>query len=251
MKSKIWPNFDAIYCINLDRRKDRWKSCLDEFKRVWIDKNHIRRFSAIEKKNWHLGCMLSHRAIIEESKNLWFKKVLVLEDDFVFQARYEKGLRNVQHVIENNVEFDILYLGWSFKPFLSWRNIIEVKECKKVMRVFWLYCTYGLIYNESFYDTFLNKFPKNDSDGLRLLQKHKTFDWYLALQLAKTNLFLSLKRPLIYQKRLGSNTEWVNKNLFLKSYIQYKIVQIQPLLKVYRVLKKTKDKISYLFKEQM
>ena len=29
--------FDKIYCINLDSRPDRWKECLEEFKKIGID----------------------------------------------------------------------------------------------------------------------------------------------------------------------------------------------------------------------
>ena len=38
--------FDAIYCINLDERTDRWKHCLIEFKKLGIS-DRVIRFSAI------------------------------------------------------------------------------------------------------------------------------------------------------------------------------------------------------------
>ena len=38
--------FDAIYCINLDERTDRWEHCLTEFEKLGISERVIR-FSAI------------------------------------------------------------------------------------------------------------------------------------------------------------------------------------------------------------
>ena len=59
--------FDAIYCINLDYRRDRWNEVKIEFEEMGI-LDRVIRFSAIRTpENGHLGCFLSHRAIIQES----------------------------------------------------------------------------------------------------------------------------------------------------------------------------------------
>ena len=56
--------FDAIFCINLDKRPDRWIHAQEQFKKIGIlDK--VKRFSAIERKDGRLGCIKSHLEIIK------------------------------------------------------------------------------------------------------------------------------------------------------------------------------------------
>ena len=69
--------FDAIYCINLDRETGRWESVMRQGKALGID-HRIRRFAAIDTPTCHhIGCALSHRAIVAEAKWLGLKNVLV------------------------------------------------------------------------------------------------------------------------------------------------------------------------------
>ncbi len=43
----LFSHFEAIYCINLDRRSDRWEAVQREFEKVGI-RDRVIRFSAIE-----------------------------------------------------------------------------------------------------------------------------------------------------------------------------------------------------------
>ena len=51
--------FDKIYCINLDSRPDRWKECLEEFKKIGID-DIVERFPAAELTPGIAGCTKSN-----------------------------------------------------------------------------------------------------------------------------------------------------------------------------------------------
>lgn len=54
--------FDAIYCVHLDSRKDRWESVTKHFDELGIA-HRVQRFPAIETPlNRHIGRALSHRA---------------------------------------------------------------------------------------------------------------------------------------------------------------------------------------------
>ncbi len=76
--------FDAIYCINLDTRPDRWQAMLIRFEALGIA-HRVRRFRAIPTPdNHHAGCALSHRGIIETAARQKLKSVLILEDDTIF-----------------------------------------------------------------------------------------------------------------------------------------------------------------------
>jgi GR25 family glycosyltransferase involved in LPS biosynthesis len=93
--------FDKIYCINLDRRTDRWEKCKEQFDKLGIE---VERFSAVDgnTENHGLGHpfdselagAISHTRVIEKAKQLGLKNVLVLEDDVVFhddvQELFEK-----------------------------------------------------------------------------------------------------------------------------------------------------------------
>jgi len=91
--------FDAVYCINLDRRTDRW----DTFKDTWITQlgTEVDRFSAWDAKTMGIpfdkgdykedeshsagsvACSLSHCAVMREALNAGHDEVLIFEDDAV------------------------------------------------------------------------------------------------------------------------------------------------------------------------
>jgi GR25 family glycosyltransferase involved in LPS biosynthesis len=83
--------FDKIYCINLDRRTDRWDLCLKEFEKYGLN---VERFSATDgnTENYNLGYpydnelagSFSHLNVIKMAKELNLNNVLILEDDVEF-----------------------------------------------------------------------------------------------------------------------------------------------------------------------
>ena len=46
---KITDYFDKTYCVNLDRRTDRWDECMSEFTKYKLDS--IERFPAVDGKD--------------------------------------------------------------------------------------------------------------------------------------------------------------------------------------------------------
>ena len=71
----INSHFNNIYCINLDRRTDRWEECLIEFKKHSLD---VERFSAIDGKDLkslpglnsgQVGAIYSHMGVIQKCFN--------------------------------------------------------------------------------------------------------------------------------------------------------------------------------------
>lgn len=102
-----------IFCVNLDKRTDRWEESKKEFHKIGFD--NICRFSAIEHENPVIGCALSHFAIMELYKN-HDKHLLIFEDDVQFINNYmhiERYLEEVQ-----TLNWDMLYLGANItQPF--------------------------------------------------------------------------------------------------------------------------------------
>lgn len=75
--------FDAIFVINLDRRKDRWQQCIEEFKAARIPLGRVTRWSAYEKGvTPESSGSHTHRDIIRHIASGKIKNALILEDDF-------------------------------------------------------------------------------------------------------------------------------------------------------------------------
>lgn len=93
--------FDQIYLINLERRKDRLDSWLRENHSVIDGLNNFKIIKAIdgktlpENKHWAsnmgaLGCLETHLTILKEVLEKGYQKVLIFEDDFKFDNKFEE-----------------------------------------------------------------------------------------------------------------------------------------------------------------
>ncbi|NBO22104.1 hypothetical protein EBU94_02015, partial [bacterium] len=111
--------FDKIYCINLDKRPDRWDECVQEFKK---HRMIVERFSAADHNhpivpkqldattnNGNAGLVASNILILQDAIANGYKNILILEDDVAFvDDLNEKFAEWSKDVPEN---WDMLYLG--------------------------------------------------------------------------------------------------------------------------------------------
>jgi hypothetical protein len=107
--------FENIFCINLDRRKDRWISFTDEIKKNSI--SNVVRYKAIDGDkiynptkmlNGELGILLTHLTLIKECKKRNYENVLIFEDDLVLNDHYN-NLDRYMSLIPN--DWDFIYFG--------------------------------------------------------------------------------------------------------------------------------------------
>lgn len=156
--------FDKIYCLNLDRRADRWNRASVEFRRFGIKAD---RFSAIDgrglahsstaaqeylsdigliENSKALGCRMSHIEMIKDAKSKGYEKILIFEDDVLISDDFHKRISLV-----SKMDWKIFYLGASQ---FDW-NRIHIKEgyyrCRKTLGTF----AYAL--DCSVYDEILEK----------------------------------------------------------------------------------------------
>lgn len=108
--------FDKIYCINLDRRIDRWDECVAIFDRLNLN---VERFSACDGQlidlgygkvyNGELGGTITHTRLLKKIKNDNLNNVLILEDDIIFCDDLEKKF----NIAADNLpdDWDILFFG--------------------------------------------------------------------------------------------------------------------------------------------
>ena len=168
--------FDAIYCINLDFKTERWQEMQERFQRLHLRKR-VRRFSAIETiENQHIGCALSHREIVEKAKRQGLNNVLVLEDDAIFLDDINLHLqRSIEELKQQN--WRVFYLGghkWG-QDFSKVDGCQYLEEIPKGLTV-----THAIAYHHSFFDEMLDNIPP-DIDSMKIwLKNHIAIDQWLA-----------------------------------------------------------------------
>lgn len=104
-----------IFLINLAKRRDRLKECLENFHTFGI--KQYERFEAIGglcdedgRPNGNRGCTASHRAILDRIITERVPRALILEDDFEF-TRGDAMRCFAQWAEEVPADWDFLYLG--------------------------------------------------------------------------------------------------------------------------------------------
>ncbi len=227
--------FDAIFCINLDSRPDRWNKCLEQFKIFGID-DKVQRFSAIKildennQSNKFLGrcgCSLSHFEICKIAKNKSYKNYLVLEDDFEFNFNLEITFDLLNKAIsEMPNNWDMFYMGANLTdqygtfPIENFsENLFKLKSC---------HTTHAMAFNSRFYDSFLENSP-NINSIFEWTINHEIIDVFLSKNfLNKINCFIN-KEMIINQSAGFSDIEnnsydyrqWITSSFdFFKKQIQ-------------------------------
>jgi GR25 family glycosyltransferase involved in LPS biosynthesis len=121
--------FDHIYCINLDERKDRWKSATEQFEKNNITVERIsgikNKFSINKKVNdGEMGLILTHKLIYIDAIKNNYKNILILEDDIIFADDFSKKFNDA--ALEIPKDWDLFYLGgfyWLSRPKEFLKNI--------------------------------------------------------------------------------------------------------------------------------
>ena len=109
--------FDRIFIINLPQHKKRRKVTERRLKEQNITNYEFiegvdgKELEDGEISRYELGCLLSHKKVVNKSKQQKYKKILVFEDDIVFHREFKKLVS-----ILLGQESDIWYLGCSQVP---------------------------------------------------------------------------------------------------------------------------------------
>jgi GR25 family glycosyltransferase involved in LPS biosynthesis len=105
-------NFDIIYIINLEHRKDRLNQVTNELSKTNIDPNKVKRIDAIYCPHFGgLGCSKSHVLALEEFISSGKDTCIIFEDDFVFTEPQNVVNDLINEVFNNAINFDVLMLS--------------------------------------------------------------------------------------------------------------------------------------------
>jgi GR25 family glycosyltransferase involved in LPS biosynthesis len=105
-------NFDIIYYINLDHRKDRYEHINNELRKTNINLSKVNRIPGVYIKELGiLGCAKSHclalEAFIKSGKN----HCIIFEDDFTF-TESQTTVNNLINKVFNELKtFDVVMLA--------------------------------------------------------------------------------------------------------------------------------------------
>jgi GR25 family glycosyltransferase involved in LPS biosynthesis len=137
---------DRIFYINMDKDVKRNEAIIKEF-----NKNNIWNFERIsgvvvtdipankiqgpfidnqDKEKYirgSIGCLLSHKKIIEIALERGYSRICVLEDDVYFVENFEEQFSKYVDNLNANVPYQIAYLG-----VVDSDNVIDDREIKKL-----------------------------------------------------------------------------------------------------------------------
>ena len=181
--------FDKIYCICMEDRPRKKEQIFSQIKRHYPHCKPIL-FNAIDTRDLgshHIGCALSHRAVINEAKNSGYKNILVFEEDAVLHKNFEPLFKkNIEELLSRRrgrfISWDILYLGacvWNPKPPKKPRTFESVRGCDYLKFLTRSTCTHALAYNNTCYDYILKNTPDNKTDMAEWCKRHAAIDQWL------------------------------------------------------------------------
>jgi GR25 family glycosyltransferase involved in LPS biosynthesis len=114
---KAFDYFDKTFCINLDKRVDRWTQVQQEFEKVGI-LDAVERFSALAGKRECVpgkgmgrhGLLRSVQACLTRAREEGAKHCLIFEDDVTF-VQPRKMIDQIIAELDQAPEWDLFYLG--------------------------------------------------------------------------------------------------------------------------------------------
>ena len=110
---------DAVYCICIDSRDDRMSNSAVQFHEAGLC-NKVLYYrpeldtSTHTKRPGTRGCWESHRAVYQHAKDNKHKRILVLEDDVVFDTdrMHQRLFDSLSKFLHTKNNWDILLLGY-------------------------------------------------------------------------------------------------------------------------------------------
>ena len=202
-------NFRHKFCINLDRRSDRWKETQKELQKNNI--TNVIRISAIDGKDindntikikkgvYALG--LTIKNILLKAKKEKYNEIVIFEDDIEFVENFNQKCNEYLINIENKYpNWSMLYFGVNNieKPIKLENNIIKLTKA---------YTSHCMIIKSDVYDLILDKFEKEG--------KTKEID-VIYSELHKEIKAYSISPALCVQRECFSDIE----NKVVKKYVR-------------------------------
>jgi GR25 family glycosyltransferase involved in LPS biosynthesis len=156
--------FDKIYCVNLDRRPDKWALCEKEFAKHGLT---VERFPAIDGTTipyegrlpaGAVGNAMSHAKILRMAKDEHFENVLILEDDVEFDNNLQEKFESWRKQVPD--EWNLLYFGGNH----NW--IKQIPLCApNLMKITNTYATHAYAVEKTVYNLVIEQLEGLSTEG--------------------------------------------------------------------------------------
>lgn len=155
LAGEINEAFPYKVCINLDRRPERWQQMQLKFEQHGI--HSVRRFPALDGDTLNIpahwihtpgayGCLRSHVQVVCEARQLGLSRVLIFEDDVVFDPHLQEKFRSYIEQLPPN--WDMLFFGALHKGD-------PVKVAENIARLTRSNSTYAYVLRDTVFDAFI------------------------------------------------------------------------------------------------
>lgn len=130
--ASLWQQLGSVFCISLVNRADRQQHAQKEFQRVGLGDHVQFHLAALHPANSEQGIFESHIACLRkgfEAPGTAAMPIVVFEDDIFFQRFSEAHLQQAVAFVNDNHEWDILFLGSFVKASQAtrWRGIRKIR----------------------------------------------------------------------------------------------------------------------------
>ncbi|MGL4398421.1 MAG: glycosyltransferase family 25 protein [Luteolibacter sp.] len=216
--SSFWQAIDAVLVINLDHRIERWEALRVESAGL-IPGEKLHRVSAVlgstipgfgeapwfgggnRAKTWGArgGCVLAHRRALEMARKAGWERVLILEDDAVFDEEFSNQLASLEAALfKSKLDWDVCYLGFT-EPHGPYDTLVRLSEARQLARIYGCKCTHAYIVTAPLRDWILGQLPDESTIWSWLAVNRAIDRWYLST-LGKHFKVLAVAPSIILQK---------------------------------------------------
>jgi len=105
----VWKSFDAIYCISLISRPDRYERAQRIFNKYQIPVEFYRPTK--DPVSGEQGCFNSHTAIARLALKCNYRRILIFEDDIIVNEDAFAHASELMDFLASSIEWNILYFG--------------------------------------------------------------------------------------------------------------------------------------------
>lgn len=245
-RSTCWEAIDAVVCINLDRRKDRWASFCKTVKGI-IPAEKIHRLSGVDgtklpgygQEPWFTertgarslywggatGCTLAHTKAIRMAMDNGWRNVMILEDDVEGHMTRE-GLEIVCEGLRTLTGPYLMYLGYSRHTPHGVR--LQQKGQASLWRIDGAHTTHAYIVPESMYRPLLAALPQSPELAWEWMSWHRAIDCFYRNEVAAwKGVQVYAVLPLMFHQN-GMSSDLVKATKVMKP-MHEELVELGPL----------------------
>jgi len=122
--------FDGIVYINLDCRKDRKETFLQEMERLNVPEEKTHRIAAHhDPLNGIKGCIISHLDALSYIKQQGWERGIIFEDDCLFTEDLESFKQSISTFFQQvGSDWDVFFLGGNYIKYQKapWKNFLQI-----------------------------------------------------------------------------------------------------------------------------